>query len=78
MKIKVYTTPTCPSCRNLKNFLHEQKIEFEEIDVSKDHKSAVQIVEKSGQMQVPILEFEDGEIILGFDKVKIINKLNIK
>jgi glutaredoxin-like YruB-family protein len=78
MNIKIYTTPTCPYCHKLKDFLKENEIEFTEIDVSKDHEAATKIIEKSGQMGVPLTEFEDGEIILGFDESKLKEKLNIK
>jgi len=75
--IKVYSTPMCPYCYTLKEFLKENGFEFEDIDVSKDKKSLDEMVEKSGQMGVPVIEI-DGEVIVGFDKEKICKKLNIK
>lgn len=77
MKVKIYTTPTCPFCWMAKEFLKEKGIEFEEIDVSIDETKAKEMVEKSGQMGVPVIEI-DGEIIIGFDKEKICQILNIK
>ncbi|MCD6284074.1 glutathione S-transferase N-terminal domain-containing protein [bacterium] len=74
--IKVYSTPMCPYCYTLKEFLKENGFEFEDIDVSKDKKSLDEMVEKSGQMGVPVIEI-DGEIITGFDKEKICKKLKI-
>jgi len=74
--IKVYSTPMCPYCYTLKEFLKENGFEFEDIDVSKDKKSLDEMVEKSGQMGVPVIEI-DGEIIMGFDKEKICKKLKI-
>lgn len=77
MVIKLYTTPTCPYCYTLKDFLKENNIDFEDIDVFKDEKAREEIIKKSGRMEVPILEI-DGEIVVGFDKEKISKLLNIK
>ena len=66
-KIKVYSTPTCPYCNSLKDFLKENKIKFENIDVSKDEKAAREIVKKSGQIGVPVTII-DGKVIVGFDR----------
>ena len=75
-KVKVYTTPICPYCVALKEFLKENKIEFEEIDVSQDEMAAKEMIEKTGQMGVPVLEI-DGEFVVGFDKEKIKKLLNL-
>ena len=77
MKVKVYSTPQCPYCYALKEFLKEHNVEFEDIDVSKDEEARKELVEKSGQMGVPVVEI-DGEIIVGFDKEKISELLRIK
>jgi len=74
--IKVYSTPTCPYCVTLKEYLKEHDIEFEDIDVSLDQKLVDEMVKKSGQMGVPVIE-ADGQIIVGFDKDKIKKLLNI-
>ncbi len=66
-KIKVYSTPTCPWCVKLKEFLDEKKVEYEDIDVSTNHEAAKEMMEKSGQMGVPQIEI-NGKIIVGFDK----------
>ncbi len=69
-KVIVYSTPTCPYCIRVKDFLKENHIEFENIDVSADEKAAQEMVDKSGQMGVPVLDIE-GRIITGFDKEAI-------
>ena len=74
--VKVYSTPTCPFCVKAKQFLKDNSVEFEDIDVSSDSEAAKAIVEKSGQMGVPVLEIED-EIIVGFDKEKISQTLGL-
>lgn len=75
--VKVYSTPNCPYCVTLKQFLKENSIEFEDIDVSKDESAQQEMIKKSGQMGVPVVDI-DGEIVIGFDKEKICRLLNIK
>ncbi len=75
--VKVYVTIGCPYCFTLKEFLKEHKVSFEEIDVSQDEKARDYIIEKTGKMEVPVVEI-DGEIVVGFDKEKICKLLNIK
>jgi len=75
--IKVYSTPTCPYCVTLKAFLKEKGIEFKDIDVSSDSKSAEEMIQKSGQMGVPVSDI-DGQIVVGFDKEKICQLLKIE
>lgn len=73
-KVKIYSTPTCPWCAIAKEYLKSKGIEFEDIDVSKDEKAAMEMIQKSGQMGVPVIEI-DGEIVIGFDKKAIDEKL---
>ncbi len=73
-EIIVYSTPTCPYCHMLKDFLKEKKIEFKDVDVSKDQDAAHKMIEKSGQMGVPQIEI-NGKIIVGFDKGAIEKEL---
>ncbi|MCD6500651.1 thioredoxin family protein [bacterium] len=77
MKVKVYSTPICPYCVALKEFLKEHNIEFEEIDVSQNQQAAKEIVEKTGQMGVPVVEV-DGQVVVGFDREKISKLLGIR
>jgi len=76
-KVKVYSTPVCPWCEKVKEFLREHNIEFEEIDVSTDMEKAREMVEKSGQMGVPVVEI-NGTIIVGFNKPALEKALGIK
>jgi glutaredoxin-like YruB-family protein len=75
-KVKIYSTPTCPFCIRAKQFLKESNIEFENIDVSSSQEMAQEMIHKSGQMGVPVLDI-DGEIIVGFDKDAISKALGI-
>lgn len=77
IKVKVYSTPTCPYCAMAKDFLSKHGVDFEDIDVASDREAATYIVEKSGQMGVPIIEI-DGKIIVGFDRDAISKALKIK
>ncbi|MBT3419084.1 MAG: NrdH-redoxin [Candidatus Magasanikbacteria bacterium] len=70
MSIMVYSTPTCPYCHKAKDYLKEKGIEFTDVDVSVDQDKAKEMVEKSGQMGVPVLDI-NGTIIVGFDTAKI-------
>ena len=75
-KITIYSTPTCPYCVRTKQFLKDNNIEFEDIDVSENETAASEMIKKSGQMGVPVVDI-DGEIIVGFDKEKIKKTLGI-
>jgi len=74
--VKVYSTPTCPYCIRVKQFLKESNVAFEDIDVSSDQQKAQEMIQKTGQMGVPTLDI-DGEIIVGFEKEKIKQALGI-
>ena len=76
-KVKVYSTQTCPLCYKLKDWLKENKVEFQDIDVCKDMKAAQEMIKKSGQMGVPVAEVGD-EIIVGFDVPRLKKALRIK
>ncbi|MDP2912882.1 MAG: glutaredoxin domain-containing protein [Candidatus Omnitrophota bacterium] len=75
-KVIVYSTPTCPFCIRVKQFLKESGIPFEDIDISQDQEKAEEIIKRSGQMGVPIIDI-DGQLIVGFDKEKIKEVLGI-
>jgi glutaredoxin-like YruB-family protein len=66
-EVKLYSTPTCPYCRMAKDFLDKEGVSFDAIDVSQDERAAREMVDKSGQLGVPVLEIEN-TVIVGFDK----------
>ncbi len=66
-EVKLYTTPTCPYCFMVKDFLKEKGVKFEEIDVSVDRDAAKRMIAKSGHMGVPQVEI-NGKIIVGFNR----------
>lgn len=69
-KVTIYSTPTCTYCKMSKEFFAENKVEYTENDVSQDEAKRNEMVEKSGQMGVPVIDIE-GEIIVGFDEAKL-------
>lgn len=75
--VKVYSTPTCSYCVTLKKFLTEKGIKFEAVDVSQNDQDLQEMIDKSGQMGVPVVDV-DGQIIVGFNKAKIVKLLDIK
>ncbi len=76
-KITIYTTPTCAYCKMTKAFFKEHNVTYEEKDVVSDHALAEEMVKKSGQMAVPVIDI-DGKILVGFDKEGLSELLNIK
>lgn len=76
-EIRVFSTPSCPWCLRLKNYLEEKNVDYENIDVSQDQQAVTEMVTKSKQMGVPQI-WIDNEIIVGFDKDRIDQLLDIK
>ena len=76
MKIVVYGTEHCPWCHRAKDFFKENGVEFKYIDVGKDRKAAEEMIEKTGQRGVPVIEMGK-EIIIGFDEARIKKKLGL-
>ena len=70
MDIKVYSTPTCPWCTVAKNYLKSKNLPFTDYDVSKDREAAINMVQKSGQRGVPVIEI-GGNIVIGFNQDQI-------
>ena len=70
MAVTVYTTPTCSFCNKVKKYLKQNRVTFKEHNIAKDKRKADEMVKKSGQMGVPVLDVH-GKIIVGFDVQKI-------
>jgi glutaredoxin-like YruB-family protein len=77
-KVKVFSTPTCPYCHQAKEYLKEHNIKYEDIDVSKDQAAANEMIEKSGQMGVPVIIIDNKTVIVGFDRDALKKALKIK
>ena len=76
-KVVVYSTTVCPWCIKVKDFLKDNKIKYEEKNVGEDAGARSEMLEKSGQLGVPVIDI-DGTIIVGFDREKIKKALGIK
>jgi glutaredoxin-like YruB-family protein len=76
-KVTIYTTPSCSICRKAKEYLAGKGIPFEEIDVAADRRAADEMVQKSGQMGVPVI-IADGVMLVGFSQFKLDVALKIK
>ncbi len=78
--ITVYSTPMCPYCTQLKEYLEKLEVTFEDFNVAKDRDKAKEMVEKTGQRGVPVTVVEkDGEetVIVGFDRKKLVKTLEV-
>ncbi|HMZ06932.1 MAG TPA: glutaredoxin domain-containing protein [Anaerolineales bacterium] len=76
-KVLVFSTPTCSFCTMAKNYFRQKGIKFTDIDVSRDQAAARDMVRRSGQMGVPVIDI-GGKIIVGFDRPRINSLLGIK
>jgi glutaredoxin 3 len=75
-KVTIYSTPTCHYCKDVKEFLKENNVAYEEFDVASNMEKRKEMVEKSGQLGVPVTDI-DGTIIVGFDRAVLTSTLGI-
>ena len=75
--VLMYTTPTCQYCKMAKEFFQAKGVEYTEFDVAADEAKRAEMVEKSGQMGVPVIDIEN-DIIVGFDEPKLRELLEIQ
>jgi glutaredoxin 3 len=75
--VKIYSTPYCPYCILAKNYFNKNNIQFTEVNVDEDEAGKNEMIEKSGQMEVPVIEI--GDVLLkSFNKSKIDELLGLK
>lgn len=77
MTVIVYSTESCPWCKKVKAFLEENKIKFTEKNVGENQEAAKEMIKKSGQTGVPVID-ANGTVIVGFDEGKLKEILKIK
>ena len=75
--VKVFSLPTCPHCQRVKTYLEKNGIVYQSVDVSEDKQARAEMIEKSGQMGVPVIDI-DGEILLGFNETRLKEALSLK
>lgn len=76
-RVIVFSTPTCPYCHAVKRYLQQHGVPFREVDVSRDPVAAREMVRRSGQQGVPVVDI-NGKIIVGFDRAKIDATLGLR
>ncbi len=76
-RVIVFSTPNCPYCNMAKRYLRERGIRFRDVDVSRDPAAARDMVRRSGQQGVPVIDI-NGKIVVGFDRAKINQLLGLK
>jgi len=77
MAVIVYSTQSCPWCQKVKAFLKEHKVKFTDKDVGADAKAAEEMIKKSGQQGVPVID-ANGAVIVGFDEERLKKALDVK
>ncbi|MEK7149036.1 MAG: glutaredoxin domain-containing protein [Patescibacteria group bacterium] len=75
--VKIYTTNTCTYCKMAKDFFQQNNVPYEELNVVTDVKARQEMVEKSGQLGVPVIDV-DGTIVVGYDRERLSGLLGIK
>ncbi len=75
--VKIYTTPTCVYCRMTKDFFQKHNVQYEEYNVVNDEKAREEMIEKSHQLGVPVIDVE-GEIFVGFNRPELERTLGLK
>lgn len=75
-QVAIYTTPSCTYCRMAKEFFKENKIDFSEYDVASDVAKRGEMIEKSGQMGVPVITI-DNAVVVGFNRAKLAELLGV-
>ena len=80
-KIEIYSTPTCHYCQMTKEFLKEKGIEYTDYNVAEDADKRAEMIEKSGQMGVPVIVVSggegDSEMMVGFDQAKLSSLIGV-
>lgn len=75
--VKIYSTPTCHFCHMAKDFFQEKDIKYTEFNVAEDSEKRAEMMEKTGQMGVPVIEIGD-EVVIGFNESKILSLLGLE
>lgn len=76
-KVIIYSTPTCGFCYMAKEYFKRNSVEYEERDVTTSEDYIREMVAKSGQMGVPVIDI-NGDIVVGFNQPALASKLGIK
>lgn len=77
-KVEIYTTPTCQYCKAAKEFFKENNITYKEYNVAEDLNKRQEMIEKTGQMGVPVIVFDGEQAVVGFDQGKVADMLGVE
>lgn len=69
-RVILFTTPSCSYCRKAKQYLRQRQVPFKNVDVSRDSAAARDMIKRSGQSGVPVIDV-GGKVIVGFDRPKL-------
>lgn len=75
-KVEIYSTPSCHFCQAAKAFMKEKDVKYTEYNVAEDQDKRQEMIEKSGQMGVPVI-YVDGEMMVGYDEGKLSEMLEL-
>jgi len=75
-RVIVFSTPTCPYCNMAKRYLRDRGIRFRDVDVSRDSAAARDLIRRSGQMGVPVIDV-NGQLVIGFDRTRLDRLLGV-
>ncbi len=75
--VKIYTTPSCVFCRMSKEFFKANNVEYQELNVATDVTARNEMIQKSGQFGVPVIDI-DGNLVIGFDKPRLSQLLGVR
>ncbi len=76
-RVIIFTTPSCPHCNHAKRYLRERGIRFRDVDVSRDPAAARDMIRRSGQQGVPVIDI-GGKIVVGFNKAEVDRLLGLQ
>ncbi len=77
-KVEIFSTPNCHFCHMAKDFFNEKGVVFTDHDVASDPEKRAEMMDKSGQLGVPVIIIDDKDLIIGFDQKKLSELLEIK
>ena len=76
-QVKIYTTPSCVYCKMTKEFFKANEVQYQELDVASDVQAREEMIQKSGQFGVPVIDV-NGNLVIGFDKARLSELLGLK
>ena len=76
-KVTIYSTPTCHYCSMAKDYFSQNNIQYESFDVSSNMEKRKEMMEKSGQLGVPVILIDD-KVVVGFDRLRLAQLLDVK